>query len=102
MRTVRIMRVSRKRFRHFTFGIFFLILLTVLVVMQNPLDAIAQATATSVPIKCSQIIPQAVKNLSASCNNLNPDQVCYGNKSLAVQFLDSATMTPAPFQQVGD
>src|SRR5712692_3070705 len=104
MRRVHIMRVSRERFRQFTFGIFFLVLLAVLLVMQNPLDAIAQATATSVPIKCSQIIPQAVKNLSASCNNLNPDQVCYGNKSLAVQFLDSATVTvtPAAFQQVGD
>src|SRR5579871_4827516 len=104
MRTVRVIRVSRRRLRHFTLTIMFLALLTAIVMLQNPPDVSAQATATSAPIKCSQIIPQAVKNLSASCNSLSPDQVCYGNKSLAVQFVDSGTLTatPGPFQAVGD
>jgi len=104
MRPASVIRISRKRFRQSMFGIFFLVLLVAALLIQNPLDATAQATATSAPIKCSQVIPQAVKNLSASCHDLSPDQVCYGNKSLTVQFLDSATatVTPAPFQQVGD
>src|SRR5258708_23279318 len=71
-------------------------------VMWKPQISNAQATATPTALKCDQVVPLAVKNLSTSCNSLDKDQICYGNNSISVEFLDSANASSMQFSQVGD
>jgi len=78
------------------------VLLSVLV-MQNPLDVNSAGYGDFRAIKCSQIIPQAVKNLSASCNNLIPIRFATAKIAAVPISLDSltVTVTPVPFSRSG-
>ncbi len=59
----------------------------------------AAANQPSTPLTCAQVVPMVTNNLSAGCNNLDRDQVCYGNRVLTVENQD-ATAAP-PFDQPG-
>src|SRR5262245_49490721 len=93
-------RIPTKRFGQLIGGM--VILCLVALVMLQPQISNAQATGTPTALKCDQIVPLAMKNLSSSCNSLDKDQICYGNNSISVEFLESADSSKLQFSQVGD
>src|SRR5258708_10596594 len=93
-------RVQTKRLGQFIGGM--IILCIAGLVMWQPQISSAQATATPTALKCDQVVPLAMKNLSTSCNSLDKDQICYGNNSISVEFLESADSSKLQFSQVGD
>jgi hypothetical protein len=92
--------IPTKRFSQLIGGM--VILCVTALVIWQPQISNAQATATPTALKCDQVVPLAVKNLSTSCNSLDKDQICYGNNSISVEFLDSADSSKLQFSQVGD
>src|SRR5436190_341458 len=68
--------------------------------MWQPLTTSAQDT--SGPLACNQVLSQAQKNLSSKCNNLDVNQVCYANKTIAVTYPDAGAVNPVAFAQTGD
>jgi Bacterial SH3 domain len=62
----------------------------------------AQGTPTpGGPVACADILTTVEQNLAAACTSLAPDQACYANQSLQVEYADNAT-TISPFGKVGD
>src|SRR5690349_15405071 len=57
---------------------------------------------TSPTVQCSQVLQLVTKNLSTACNATGPEEVCYGNNTVKVQYQDAADATQAPFAAVGD
>src|SRR4051794_35901222 len=51
---------------------------------------------------CNTILSSVIKNLSSGCNNFDPDQVCYGNSSVDIDFLDAPIASQIPFAKPGD
>src|SRR4051794_27608479 len=63
----------------------------------------AQTPSPVAPVaSCNTILPSVIKNLSSGCNNFDPDQVCYGNSSVDIDFLDAPVASQIPFAKPGD
>jgi Bacterial SH3 domain len=83
-------------------GLALLVVLTVVVLaFWGAGTTVAQVTATPGGVTCAQLIPMVQKNLSANCNSLDRDQLCYGNRSVTVEYADNVR-PDKPFAQVGD
>jgi hypothetical protein len=80
-------------------------LLSVLLIVPSLLAALSTpeytAAQTDGPAQCSQVLLMAEKSLSTSCNNLERDEICYGNSSVTVQYAGSSGEQPT-FANVGD
>jgi hypothetical protein len=72
--------------------------LFIVLALSQPVATVAQTG----PLACNQVLPLAEKNLSDKCNNLDVNQVCYGNKIIAVEYPDQGAVTPVAFAQTGD
>src|SRR5260221_11311550 len=68
--------------------------------MWQPLTTAAQDTGGA--LACNQVLPLAQKNIASKCNNLDVNQVCYANKTIAVAYPDQGAVNPVAFAQTGD
>src|SRR5260221_8049933 len=68
--------------------------------MWQPLTTAAQDTSGG--LACNQVLKQAQKNIASKCNNLDVNQVCYANKTIAVDYPDQGAVNPVAFAQTGD
>src|SRR5438874_354200 len=53
------------------------------------------------PASCSKILTDVQQHLSEGCKDLGKDEVCYGNRAIAVQFQDPNDQS-LHFAQPGD
>jgi hypothetical protein len=65
----------------------------------GPGTTIAQNAANTA--QCVQILSDVQKHLSEGCRALDKDQVCYGNRSITVEFQGTDSAAPT-FAQAGD
>src|SRR5260221_4902231 len=68
--------------------------------MWQPLTTAAQDIGGA--LACNQVLPLAQKNIASKCNNLDVNQVCYANKTIAVAYPDQGAVNPVTFGQTGD
>lgn len=79
-------------------GILLGICMLMLTMFASPLASTHPAKAFQT--QCAGVLQLAMKNLSDKCNNLDADQVCYGNQLLVPTFKDPTST--AAFANVGD
>ncbi len=95
------MLTNRSRSRPSVGFAMLVVLVTAMLTLWGASTSVAQVTSTPGVVTCSQLIPLVQKNLSANCNSLEPDLLCYGNRSVGVEYVPNVT-PDKPFVQVGD
>ncbi len=64
-----------------------------------PQNAVAQTGQGTPAATCAQLLSNVEQHLAGGCRSLDRDQVCYGNRTLKVEYTDSGTST---FAKEGD
>jgi hypothetical protein len=82
--------------RKITLSALFLVFLSLGTVLWAPNATIAQSGTTA----CSQLLSKVEQHLSAGCQSMQQDEVCYGNRQISVEYADANGQST--FQKEGD